>query len=110
MSSIVECPETRQEFNMLIQQNVSKVVIVKASASWCGPCRRSAPFFEECFNNLNKNKLLILLDIDEQSDVTSFLKIRAVPTHIAYINGEKQHINTSSSDENIRYFFSQCSK
>ena len=52
MSNIVECPELRGEFTQLIKQNANKVVIVKASASWCGPCKRSAPYFKECFNNL----------------------------------------------------------
>ena len=108
MSNIVECPELRGEFTQLIKQNANKVVIVKASASWCGPCKRSAPYFKECFNNLSKNKLLVQLDIDKQQDVCSFLKIRSVPTHIAYVNGEKQYINSSSSEESIELFFKQC--
>ncbi len=108
MSNCIECPETREEFKQLVKQNASKVVIVKGSATWCGPCRRSAPFFNECFNNLNKSKLLISLDVDEQSNVAAYLKIRSIPMHIAYISGEKQYINSNSSEESIAHFFKQC--
>ncbi len=37
--SIVESPNTRSEFKNLIKYNKDKVIFVKYTADWCGPCK-----------------------------------------------------------------------
>ena len=39
-----------EEFNKIINNN--KIVIVKASAIWCKPCKVINPFFNSCIKEL----------------------------------------------------------
>ena len=107
-NNIVECPETREEFNKVISNNKSKIIIVKASAEWCNPCKRTAPIVDKLFETLPSNKLLIKLDIDDSENVASYLKIRKLPTFISYINGEKTDILLGSDVKQITNFFNKC--
>ena len=36
----------RQQLAHFIKSN--KYIVVKFTASWCGPCKRVAPFFDKC--------------------------------------------------------------
>ena len=53
----------RSEFKHYVINNNN--VIVKVSATWCGPCKRATPIFNDGFLNLPKNVKLILIDADE---------------------------------------------
>ena len=68
MSNIVECPENREDFLLLIKNNSKNITIVKAHAQWCRPCKKIAPFVLNCFNKLPSNKLMVELDIDKAGD------------------------------------------
>lgn len=107
--SIVQSPETRIEFKQIIEQNKHKIIIVKASARWCGPCRTSSNYVINEFNNMRtSNKLLINVNIDDQSDVATFLKIRKIPTLISYKDGYPDQVTQSAEQQVIRNFFAKA--
>ena len=107
--SIVQSPENRIEFKQLIQQNKHKIIIVKASAKWCGPCNASSMYVIDEFNNTHTtNKLLINVNIDKQSDVATFLKIRKIPTLISYKDGYPDQVIQSAEKNVIRSFFTKA--
>lgn len=108
MSNIVECPEEREDFLLLIKNNSSNMTIVKASAKWCRPCKKIAPFVLNCFHKLPSNKLMIELDIEKAGDVASYLKITSLPTLLAYVKGVQTHVLMSSKSEDITKFFKKC--
>jgi thioredoxin-like negative regulator of GroEL len=97
--------KTRTEFKKFVNEN--KFVIVKASAKWCGPCKRCAPLFHDLFQKLPKNVYFVELDIDQGPDLARFLKVKSVPTMINYIEGMPYDIVTSSSKENVVDFFNK---
>jgi thioredoxin 1 len=91
MVQIIEKLETRDNFKLLIKEK--KYIIVKAEASWCGPCKKVSPIFENLINKYNIENLIVYkLDVDEDDDVAAFLKINKLPTFISYINGDKMDI------------------
>ena len=108
VNDIITCPENRERFLLLVKNNSNKLVIIKASAQWCKPCKKISNFVNSCFDKLPGNKLLILLDIDDSDDVASFLKIKSLPTLLAYTNGAPTHVLMSSKPDDVNKFFVKC--
>ena len=102
---IVDSPETRNEFKTLIASNRNKKIIVKAYALWCGPCKRITDLVNESFEKLSGNKMMILLNVDKQRDVSSFLKIKQLPTILSYKDGISDKVIVSSDETQIKNFF-----
>ena len=83
-------------------------VVVKISATWCGPCKRATPYFNEGFLNLSNNNVnLVLIDADEGADICSSLKVKSVPMYMFYKNGDCLEICISAEKKEIEYFFKQ---
>ena len=93
----------REEFKNYVKNN--KFVIVKISATWCGPCKRCNPTVEKLFNQMPDKVKMVLVDADSCSDVKNHLKIKVVPTLIAFINGDPCEIYQTSNDNEINNFF-----
>ena len=81
------------------------VVIVKVSATWCGPCQRIAPQVNELYSQLNQNVCMVLVDADKGSDICNFLKVKSVPHLVNYVDGMPYDILTSSRSEDVLNFF-----
>ena len=107
----IDSPRKRKEFNQLVKINSSSLIIVKCYADWCGPCKNIKEYVYKKIEELNySKKMLINLNIDEQSDVASFLKVRSVPTLITYYEGMPYNVCTSGTKQDIDLFFSQIGK
>lgn len=105
----IDPPLSRDLFKKCIQTNRNKDIIIKCSASWCGPCRRIQPYFNEELNkySINHNILYINIDFDKHSDLCSYLRIKSIPTILYYRNGE---LTSSFMGSNIEQFKSWFSK
>ena len=102
---IVDSPETRNDFKTLIASNRNKTIIVKAYADWCGPCKRITDLVNELFEKLPDNKMMILLNVDKQRDVSSFLKIKQLPTILSYDDGIPNKVIMTRDENAIKQFF-----
>ncbi|KAA1477212.1 thioredoxin [Dentipellis sp. KUC8613] len=74
------------EFHKLI--NGDKTVIFDFWATWCGPCRVISPIFEQ-LSSKYPNAEFYKVDVDEQADIAQEVGVRAMPTFIAFKNGQK---------------------
>jgi thioredoxin 1 len=55
------------------------------TAKWCGPCQRIKPALEKLSQDVDSDKLKILMiDIDENEKLVNEFQIRSVPTFILY--------------------------
>lgn len=64
-------------------------VVVDCWASWCGPCMRFAPVFEEAAAKLEPKVRLAKLDTDANPAVSAKLSIRSIPTLIVFKGGKE---------------------
>ena len=74
------------EFRDVLEKN--KVVIVDFWAPWCGPCRFISPVLEKMSDETDSIHFA-KVDVDQAEDVSQEYGIRAMPTFIAFKDGEK---------------------
>lgn len=72
---------TRDLFKELIVKNTNDFLIFKFSATWCGPCEKLAPIFDNHINSVETNpkitdkKIRVYhVDVDDCFDLYAFLK------------------------------------
>ena len=75
----------RDDLKLFIKNN--KHVIVRVSASWCGPRKKILPFVTEQIKNIPNNIKIVYVDFDTHRDVASALKIKSLPTFLFFFNG-----------------------
>eukprot|EP00270_Netrium_digitus_P004300 TRINITY_DN15317_c0_g2_i3.p1 TRINITY_DN15317_c0_g2~~TRINITY_DN15317_c0_g2_i3.p1 ORF type:complete len:242 (-),score=81.20 TRINITY_DN15317_c0_g2_i3:145-870(-) len=55
-----------------------KLVVVDFTATWCGPCRMMAPFFQQ-LSEKYPNALFLKVDVDEHQDIAAEFHVRGIP-------------------------------
>lgn len=58
-----------------------KFLVIKASASWCCPCRAVKPKYQEMTQKYS-NAVFTTFDVDEQQEIAEQFSISAMPTFI----------------------------
>jgi len=89
--------KTDKEYSLALEKHGPGLVIVKASASWCGPCKAIAPFFKELGDD-SKQALFISVDVDECMQTAANLGISSLPTFI-FLKEEKEIDRFSGSNK-----------
>lgn len=70
-----------------------KWFIVKATAEWCGPCKqmdRTTWRDEQVVEWVEQHAILVALDVDQHKDLAAELGIQAMPTMIAFKEGNEE--------------------
>ena len=81
----------------------NKYILIKASASWCNPCKK----IETPFNNLINNKLdkkvkVMYVDVDDDDEIVNLFKITKLPTFISIVKGKVANTDITSDMKDIR--------
>ncbi|GKU05863.1 thioredoxin [Fusarium langsethiae] len=80
--------ENMAQYTELLQSH--ETVIIDFWATWCGPCRAISPIFEKLSEvSGHDNVLFAKVDVDACPDISEEAGIRAMPTFIAFKNGNK---------------------
>jgi thioredoxin 1 len=69
-----------------------RILVVKATAVWCGPCKRmdaTTWVDDSVVAWINEHGLATQFDVDEQPKLARELRVQAMPTMIAFRNGEE---------------------
>ena len=63
-------------------------VIVDFWAAWCGPCKMIAPHLEAISEEMAGQVKIVKMDVDANQQVPQALRIMAMPTLIAFRDGQ----------------------
>lgn len=82
-----------------LDQNKEKYVI-NFSASWCGPCKKFAPLFQELAKKYI-NVTFYKVDVDDIPDLTLFYNVKKMPTFLFFENGQIKTTVTGANESDI---------
>ncbi|XP_067936390.1 uncharacterized protein [Watersipora subatra] len=89
MPNSPKVPKTKEEYDAIINKDsAGMLVVVDFHATWCGPCKMIAPKFQSLLD-ASETIVGVKVDVDELEDVAADAKVSAMPTFIAYRDGEK---------------------
>ena len=94
------------EFAVQVIEKSSQVpVIVDFWAPWCEPCKTLGPIIEKVVNEASGTVILAKVNIDDAQEIAAQMKIRSVPTVVAFIDGRPADAFTGVKTESeIRDF------
>lgn len=90
------------DYNKIIQSD--KLVLVDFYAPWCQPCKQMAPYLQE-IASIYKDKLILnRINADENQDISTQLKVDALPTLLLYEKGKLiwSHVGYMSKEDLIK--------
>lgn len=81
-SPVIEI-HSKEQFEQEIQ-NSSVPVVVDFYATWCGPCRRIAPLYDELAQTFEGKVKFLKVNVDEMRDIVDQYNIKAMPTFLFF--------------------------
>tara|TARA_A100001015_G_scaffold313325_1_gene420316 strand:+ start:180 stop:644 length:465 start_codon:yes stop_codon:yes gene_type:complete len=100
----------RNDLISFIKSNKNMHIIIKVGASWCGPCKKMKPQFNKLLNYLIKKyekKIVYLeMDLDNDKDCCSYLRVKGVPNILYYKNGVVNQSMVGYKEDSLNKLFS----
>lgn len=94
---MIQVTFSENEFKDVLNKNKDdkKIVVLKFTAGWCGPCKKIKPYCEEFCKNMSKNILFYEIDVDESIELyIKFKKIKmvnSIPAILVYYPEERDY-------------------
>ena len=89
-NNIINVDENDFESKVL-QESANRLIVVDFWAPWCDPCKQLTPILEKIISGSPEKIILAKINIDENQQIASQLKIQSIPAVYAF--KDKQVIN-----------------
>ncbi|CAK1599469.1 unnamed protein product [Parnassius mnemosyne] len=97
---LVTIIENEAHFQSQMANAGSKLVVVYFTASWCPPCQRISPFYEQLPVKFPK-AVFLKVDVDSCAETASAQGVNAMPTFVIYKNWRKVDLITGANPANL---------
>ncbi|CAM9275162.1 unnamed protein product [Choristocarpus tenellus] len=97
--SVTACDDM-PSLNAALAAAGDKLVVIDFHATWCGPCRRIAPFIQTLANS-TPEVVFLKVDVDNNSEAAQKYEIEAMPTFLFIKGGEVLEKVMGASEEKI---------
>lgn len=67
------------------EEDFAKPIFIDFNATWCGPCRQFAPFFEASAEKYADRAKFVPVDVDVYGEVANAFGVQSIPTVIAIL-------------------------
>ena len=84
---IVEIDESNAQ-QLLIEESMTRPVVVDFWADWCAPCKQLMPLLEKLADEYAGAFLLAKINADEQQGISQQLGVRSLPTVMVFKDGQ----------------------
>ena len=92
---------TEAELKSLIEKE-TRAVIIDCYADFCGPCKAIAPFIDKLANSeVGYYVCFAKVNVEEAPELANTLNIVAMPTFIAYKDGQQVYQFTGGSKDKL---------
>ena len=98
---LVHKVDSHEEFQKILEKAGENLVVVDFTATWCGPCKRIAPYYKELSEEFT-NVVFLKVDVDDNRDTTEECKISSMPTFQFYQKGQKVHEFSGANRDQLR--------
>lgn len=92
MASLAPQPPTRDAIEAfrrdVVEASLTKVVLLRFTAEWCGPCKQLAPLIDKVVAQYPESVKQVVVDIDRQSWIAEQFRVQSVPTVYALLGGQ----------------------
>jgi putative thioredoxin len=72
----------------VVETSKTKPVIVDFWAPWCEPCKTLTPLLEDAVKDYIKDLILAKIDIDQNQNIATQLRIQSIPTIYTFFEGK----------------------
>ncbi|XP_063085313.1 thioredoxin-like [Cavia porcellus] len=80
--------ESKEAFQEALNDAGDKLVVADFSATWCGPCNMTKPFFHSLSGKYS-NAVFLEVDVDDCQDVAAECEVKYMPTFQFFKKGKK---------------------
>ncbi|GFU57215.1 thioredoxin [Trichonephila clavipes] len=94
---MVHAVTSEDDFKAQLNAAGDKLVVVDFHATWCGPCKMIAPFFQE-LSEQNTDVVFLKVDVDEVEDVAGQYNVSSIPKFV-FIKNKSQVMEMLGADQ-----------